>query len=141
MPAVVTVDQPFDAGGLYTLRATLAAHASQLGVPGQQIEALLIVASELATNAIRHGGGTGRLRMWRHRTTLHCQVSDRGPGIADPGVGTTPPDPAGNGGGRGMWICRQLCDELVITSAGQRGDAGTGPGATVTAVINLDDPA
>ena len=84
MPTVVTVDQPFDASGLYTLRATLAAHASQLGVPGQQIEALLIVASELATNAIRHGGGTGRLRMWRHRSTLHCQVSDRGPGGRSP---------------------------------------------------------
>jgi anti-sigma regulatory factor (Ser/Thr protein kinase) len=130
-PAAVDVDQAFDADGLYALRATLSAHASELGAPEEQIEHLLIIAVELATNAIRHGGGGGRLRFWRSDGHLYCQVSDRGPGIADPSVGRTPPDPTRVDGGRGMWICRNLATEIVI-------DTGPGGrGATVTAAILL----
>jgi anti-sigma regulatory factor (Ser/Thr protein kinase) len=89
------------------------------------------VAGELATNAIRHGGGGGRLRLWQDRTGLHCQISDQGPGIADTTVGMTPPKPTDRRG-RGMWICRQLSDELII----QPGDHGRG--AAVSAVIRVD---
>jgi anti-sigma regulatory factor (Ser/Thr protein kinase) len=129
---VVDVDQPFDVDGLYALRSTLAAHASQLGADPDQIEHLVIVAGELATNVIRHGGGTGRLRLWHHDGVLYCQVSDNGPGIRDPDVGTKPPDPAGHDGGRGLWICRHLTTELTI-------DTGPdGHGATVTAAIGQD---
>src|SRR5690348_12684899 len=87
------VELPFDVSGLYPLRAALAAHASQLGASDEQIERLTIVAGELASNAIRHGGGSGRLRLWQHGTALYCEVSDEGPGFADRTVGTTPPDP------------------------------------------------
>jgi anti-sigma regulatory factor (Ser/Thr protein kinase) len=128
-PAVVDVDQPFDADGLYALRATLAAHASRLGAANEQIDHLLIVAGELATNAIRHGGGNGRLRLWHQDQILYCQVSDQGPGIADPTIGTTAPDPSTAEGGRGMWICRQLAAEITI----DRGPHGRG--ATVTTAI------
>lgn len=127
------VDQPFDGDGLYQLRATLSAHAPLLELSAEQTEHLLIVAGELATNAIRHGGGGGRLRMWRHGGTLFCQVTDSGPGIADPAVGTTPPDQA-RAGGRGVWICRRLCAELLIENA------EPGPGAVVTAVLDIDPP-
>jgi anti-sigma regulatory factor (Ser/Thr protein kinase) len=133
VPEVVTVDQPFTAEGLYSLRAAVAAHASSLGAGPVVVEQLLIVASELATNAVRHGGGAGRLRLWRdqapHQTQLHLQISDDGPGFADFAAGTEPPDQMSTGG-RGMWICRQLVDDLRIVS----GPAGT----TVTAVVSLD---
>ncbi|MGC9665275.1 ATP-binding protein [Planosporangium sp. 12N6] len=132
-PAVVGVDQPFDADGLYALRATLAAHAVRLGLTEETAEHLLIVASELATNAIRHGGGAGRLRLWRTASTLYCQVSDHGPGIADPNAGGTPPARPDNGG-HGLWICRRLCDDLTIAGAG-----GDDHGAIVTAVLRLTD--
>ncbi|MFY1632099.1 ATP-binding protein [Solwaraspora sp. WMMB335] len=128
------LDQPFDQDGLYGLRATLSAHAPGLAISQEQTEHLLIVAGELATNAIRHGGGVGRLRLWRHGAVLYCQVSDGGPGIADSGIGTTPPDQA-RAGGRGVWICRQLCLDLTIERA------QPGPGAVVTAIIDLDDTA
>src|SRR5882757_550746 len=62
-PTTFDVDEPFDLDGLHALRSTLAAHASELGAPDRQIEALVIVASELATNAIRHGSGHGRIRL------------------------------------------------------------------------------
>jgi anti-sigma regulatory factor (Ser/Thr protein kinase) len=130
-PEVVMLDQPFDAEGLYAVRAAVAAHADQLGIPDDQLVDLLIVAAELAANAIRHGGGGGRLRLWRDGVELHCQVSDHGAGIADVTVGTTPPKPTDTRG-RGLWICRQLSDTFIV----QRGDQGSG--AVVTAVIRLD---
>lgn len=128
-PRVLDVDEPFDADGLYALRATLAAHASRYGADDEQIERLLIVASELATNAIRHGGGAGRLRLWHHDNTLYCQVSDNGPGITDPTAGTTRPDPTDANGGRGLWITRNLATNLHIEPG------PNGRGATVTAAV------
>lgn len=126
---VVDVDLRFDVDGLYALRATLSAHASGLGATEEHVEHLLIVASELAANAIQHGGGTGRLRMWHRDGTLYCEVSDRGPGIPDTDAGTKPPDPASTTGGRGLWICRSLTTEFSI----EHGPDGCG--ATVTAAI------
>jgi anti-sigma regulatory factor (Ser/Thr protein kinase) len=121
------VELSFDAGSLHALRSTLAAHASRLGAADVTIEALVIVASELATNAIRHGGGSGRVRLWHDDGTLSCQVSDDGPGF-DPGLGRSMPEPAQNGG-RGIWIARNLAAELRI-------EAGRdGRGAVVTAVL------
>jgi anti-sigma regulatory factor (Ser/Thr protein kinase) len=126
------VAQAFNIDGLYALRATLAAHATRLGANAVQVENLLIVASELASNAVRHGGGSGRFELWRTGDALYCRVSDRGPGIADPTVGTIAPDPTHNDGGRGMWISRNLARELTI----ERGAGGRG--AVVTAVLALD---
>jgi anti-sigma regulatory factor (Ser/Thr protein kinase) len=123
------VAQPFDADGLYGLRATVAAHASRLGAAAEQLDELLIVTSELASNAIRHGGGSGRFRLWRRGTTFYCQVSDDGAGITDPDVGTILPDPAGGPGGRGLWICRNLAVELTIEPGPD------GRGTTVTAAL------
>jgi len=131
VPRLVNLDQHFDADGLYSLRAALTAHASDLGASPVLVEQLLIMASELATNAVRHGGGTGRLRMWRSHGRLHLQISDHGPGLPDPTVGTRPPDQLAIGGRR-MWICRQLCDDLFIDTS----VAGT----TITAVVSLDEP-
>src|SRR5688500_2581157 len=83
VPEAVAVDHQFDADGLYALRAALAAHADHLGAPREQVERLLIVGGELATNAIRHGGGSGRLRLWRDGDLLRCQISDCGQGMRD----------------------------------------------------------
>jgi anti-sigma regulatory factor (Ser/Thr protein kinase) len=130
-PAAVTgLDQSFDAGGLYALRAAVAAHASAMGLDDVRLGGLMVVASELATNAIRHGGGTGRLRLWREGETLHCQVSDSGPGIADPETVGTTRVPLSADNGRGIWIVRQISDRVEITT----GTTGT----TITA--SLADP-
>jgi anti-sigma regulatory factor (Ser/Thr protein kinase) len=131
VPEAVAVDHQFDADGLYALRAALAAHADHLGAAPEQVERLLIVGGELATNAIRHGGGAGRLRMWRDGRLLRCQISDRGPGMPDLDAGTRQPEPTALGG-RGLWIVRHLCEDLVIE---------TGPkGTTVFAAIAAFTP-
>jgi anti-sigma regulatory factor (Ser/Thr protein kinase) len=128
-PAEAIVDQVFTEDGLYSMRAAVAAHASAWGAGPDLVERLLIVASELASNAVRHGGGTGRLRLWRERGGIHVQVSDGGPGMADAAAGTSPPDPQAISG-RGLWICRRIVPDLRIL---------TGPdGTTATAVLELD---
>jgi anti-sigma regulatory factor (Ser/Thr protein kinase) len=131
-PEALIVDEPFDRNHLHALRATLAAHTSGLDIPEVAVEHLLIVASELATNAVRHGGGSGRLRLWRDRDGLRCQVTDGGPGFADTDAGTTPPDQS-EVAGRGLWICRRLCVEVTVRNA-----AAPSSGATVTALLSLD---
>jgi anti-sigma regulatory factor (Ser/Thr protein kinase) len=128
-PQAFDVDQPVDADGLYGLRETLAAHASRLGAGEETIDHLLIVASELATNAVRHGGGTGHVRLWHRGQLLFCQVSDHGPGISDPTVGTILPAPTTGDGGRGLWICRRLTTELTIETGPD------GHGTIITAAI------
>jgi len=131
IPEVLDVDQTFDADGLHALRSTVAAHASSLGVAGWHVEMVVILASELATNAIRHGGGGGRIRMWHSDDAIYCQVSDGGPGIEDESAGTALPR-YDQPDGRGLWICRAIAHDVMI----ERG--ATGRGAVVTAVLRRD---
>jgi anti-sigma regulatory factor (Ser/Thr protein kinase) len=126
-PVTAPLDQLFDRGDLYTLRSAVAAHGADLGAGPDQVRHLVIIASELASNAVRHGGGRGRLRLWRVDGAVRCEVSDEGPGLPDPrGAGTTNP-PALALGGRGLWIVRRLSTELTIDS--------TDRGTTVTAAV------
>jgi anti-sigma regulatory factor (Ser/Thr protein kinase) len=127
---LVPLDQRFDRDRLYSLRAAVGAHATGLGADEDAVFRVLIVAGELAANAIRHGGGSGRLRLWAEDGDLFCEVSDSGAGMRDPeatGIRTPRPDAAG---GRGVWMVRQLS---------RRVDIDTGPaGTTVTAVLDID---
>lgn len=116
-PDSVDLEQTFDIDSLHILRQTVAAHADRIGANDDQLERLIIVTSELAINAIRHGGGQGRLLLWRNEHAIICEVSDQGPGIKDPAAGTSPPNPlSGESGGRGLWICRKLTSELRINT-------------------------
>lgn len=127
-PREPALDQPFDAGGLAALRASVAAHGDDLGVPVAALDNLVIISSELATNAVRHGGGSGRLLLWRNGGEVVCQVIDGGTGLIAPAAGMRLPEPTAVGG-RGLWLCRQLADTLVIESSPL--------GSTVTAAITL----
>jgi anti-sigma regulatory factor (Ser/Thr protein kinase) len=115
LPEEVWLDLPFEADGLYALRASLAVHAARLGASADETERLVMVASELATNAIRHGGGRGRLRLWSSDGFLYCEIDDDGDGLADLDMGRTRPGPTA-AGGRGIWMSRQLSDEFAIVA-------------------------
>jgi anti-sigma regulatory factor (Ser/Thr protein kinase) len=125
-PAVL--DLGFDSTGLAALRATVARWAGMLVGPGQVVDDLLLVVNELCGNAVRHGGGSGRVRLWTDGYVLMCRVTDSGPGIPDAEAqGLVRPEPQ-TAGGRGLWIARQLADLRIDT-----GPAGT----TVTATMPL----
>ena len=128
-PDEIALEQHFDRDDLYALRAAVAAHAAHLGAPPERVAHVVIVASELASNAVRHGGGGGRLRLWRTDGRVCCEVRDAGPGLADPRAGTVPPSTR-TAGGRGLWIVRRLASDVWIESGGY--------GTQVTAVLPLD---
>lgn len=130
-PSYVALDDTFSSDHLFALRGAVAAHASELGLTSRQVEDLVMVAHELASNAVRHAGVTsgapGRLRLWREGDVVVCQVSDAGPGLTDPHLAGARPVATTANGGRGLWIARQVAEHL---------DISTGPGGTtVTATL------
>ncbi len=101
------------------IRGFLRAHAARAGLAGNEIDTLLVAANEIATNALRHGGGQGTVRCWLEPGRLVCEVTDPIGRITDPFAGYLPPEPD-QYGGRGLWLVRQLCDVVEIRS-GQHG--------------------
>jgi serine/threonine-protein kinase RsbW len=103
------------------LRHAVATCAAASGLSGDRLDDFVLAVNELITNAVRHGGGGGTLRLWRERHSLLCEVSDRGSGI-DAGRLGNPGRPAPDtAGGWGLWLANQLSDEMRV----QTGPQGT----------------
>ena len=81
-PGVPVLDLAFDSGTLDALRAGVKAHACAAGLPGARAEDVVLAVHELAANAVGHGAGAGRLRIWKLAGSLQCQVCRAGPGLA-----------------------------------------------------------
>ena len=128
-PAKLILDLSFSESDLVGLRSAVAAHASAAGMDDHHIEVLVFIAYELSTNAVRHGGGHGRLRLWRGDDDIHCQVSDHGPGL--PQAMTTPAQPPlAAASGRGLWLVHTFADTFTATS--------DDTGASVVATMRLN---
>lgn len=118
------IDQVFDADSLYALRSAVAAHAAHAGLPDGRVGDLVLAVHELAANAVRHGAGHGRLRVWRTDSSLRCEVTDDdAPQAAGPGTAGTNPADAGwrVESGHGLWLIRQVADQ----SSWRTGPSGT----------------
>jgi anti-sigma regulatory factor (Ser/Thr protein kinase) len=115
------LDQQFDRDSLVSLRNAVAAHASRFGLPVERVEHIVLVAYELASNAVRHGGGRGRLRLVADNGTFGCTVTDQGGGFRDAEqAGLARPEPTASGG-RGLWLVRCVADSVELRS----GEDGT----------------
>jgi anti-sigma regulatory factor (Ser/Thr protein kinase) len=140
-PGVPVLDLAFDSGTLDVLRAGVKAHACQAGLPEDRAEDVVLAVHELAANAVSHGAGAGRLRIWKLAGALHCQVEDGEP-LAS-GQSADPPEHTGNEAadaadasgptsehplpsrpGHGLWLVRQVADGMRILS-GARGTRAT----------------
>jgi anti-sigma regulatory factor (Ser/Thr protein kinase) len=104
----------FDLQMLPSLRRLVTSEAAAAGLTPSRANALALVVSEAAANSVRHGGGSGRLRVWREPDELVCEVRDAGR-IHDPLVGRVAPTPRPDGG-QGLWLANQLCDLVQIRS-------------------------
>src|SRR5579859_989496 len=118
------LDQAFDAGSLYALRAAVAAHATSAGLAPGRADDLVIAVHELAANAVRHGAGHGRLRVWRSDQALLCEITDDGlphpqkaPETAKAPEWRTEP-------GHGLSLVRQVADHTSLRS-GREGTSAT----------------
>jgi anti-sigma regulatory factor (Ser/Thr protein kinase) len=104
----------FHAVDIRAVRHDLADLARYVGLSASQSEDLVLAASEIVTNSVRHGGGEGTLLAWIDGDSVVCEISDRGH-ITDPLVGRRRP-PADEEGGRGLWLAHQLCDLVQVRS-------------------------
>lgn len=101
-------------GALHAVRAFVADHAREHGLTGTRADDLVLAAHEVATNSLRHGGGSGTVRIWADGPSLVCEVIDAGR-IDDAFVGRLRPV-ADQEGGFGLWLANQLCDLVQIRS-------------------------
>jgi anti-sigma regulatory factor (Ser/Thr protein kinase) len=90
--------------------------AATAGLPPERRTDWLLAIGEATSNSVRHGGGRGRLRMWRTDGAIVAEISDRGR-LTDPLTGRRRPDPYAPTGGRGVWIMHQVCDLVEIRAA------------------------
>ena len=100
------------ASHLAELRRLVRRRASAAGFSDQASGDLVLVANEIATNSIRHGGGGGVFRIWREGSALVCEMRDAGR-IVHAMVGRERPV-ATQGNGLGLWLANQLCDLVQI---------------------------
>jgi anti-sigma regulatory factor (Ser/Thr protein kinase) len=113
---------PFSSANLAVLRIRVQDQARRAGMPEDRAREIVLAIHELAANAVRHGLGTGLLRIWRLPRALHCQVDDGEPPLGDKVPG--PPLPAEPM--HGLWVVRQVADRMQILS----GPRGTRAAAT-----------
>jgi anti-sigma regulatory factor (Ser/Thr protein kinase) len=91
---------------LESFREHLAAALYAESLPPAQALDMIVAASEVAANAIHHGGGVHELRIGEAHGRFVCEISDRGRGFDDPLAGYMPPR---NGEAvSGLWVARQL---------------------------------
>jgi anti-sigma regulatory factor (Ser/Thr protein kinase) len=111
----------FAQGRITALRRLVSERAAEEGLAGKRLEDFVLAVNEITTNAVLHGGGGGRLRLWWHEDRLWCEVTDEGPGLPPGWAGASRTPPGYEPRGRGLWLTRLLCDQVTVVS---------GPGGT-----------
>jgi anti-sigma regulatory factor (Ser/Thr protein kinase) len=106
------IERVADQDTLDNARWFVTSYGRSMGLSGAQLIDLEIVITELLTNSIVHGGGTGVFRIWTEETRLVCEVSDSGH-ITDPLAGRLPFDES-QPYGRGLVLVNQIVDLLLL---------------------------
>jgi len=119
-PGVLAVEFAFDVDSLAQVRGLVRRCAPALGLEPAELIDFTLVVSELATNSVRHGGGSGVLRLWREGPYAVCEVRDRGV-ITDPLVGLRRPDFRKGSGGAGLWAINRVCALVSVRSSPRDG--------------------
>jgi anti-sigma regulatory factor (Ser/Thr protein kinase) len=114
-PGATALDYRHD---LRPVRALVAAEAARAGLSGPRRTDLVIAASEVAANTLKHTGAGGTVQVWVTSDEVLCQFDDSGH-IDDPLAGYG--RPTGDApGGQGLWLVNQVCDlaEIRTTANG-----------------------
>jgi anti-sigma regulatory factor (Ser/Thr protein kinase) len=108
-------ERSFRAGGLQGIRDLVRQLGDSAGLNASRVADLAVAVNEVATNALQHGGGVGRLRVWVEPHAIICDVLDAG-SIDDPLVGRHQPAMDIHSG-RGLWLANQLCELIQIRTS------------------------
>ena len=101
----------FGANDLQRVRRTVSRFAASAGLDVRRASDLVCAANEVATNSIRHGGGSGNLLIWSDGGKVLCEVRDRGHYAKPLGDRERP---SGTGSPSGLWLANQMCDLVQI---------------------------
>ncbi|MEU2610407.1 ATP-binding protein [Micromonospora sp. NPDC007271] len=115
------IAEAFNQAQVTALRHSVASCAHAAGLRGQPLDDFVLAINELITNAVRHGGGQGRVRLWRQGGELVCEVADHGHGISAQQLSDRNRPAPDTAGGWGLWLARELSDSMVVDT----GAAGT----------------
>ena len=113
-PRAPVRDLAFTATDLGAMRRFVAGRARAARLDAVRCEDIVLAVNEIATNSIRHGGGSGTLRVWLEGGVLICEVRDAGR-LDDPLAGRRRPR-ASDDAGRGLWLANQVCDLVQLRS-------------------------
>lgn len=103
------------------LRRSVARELAALPDP-DLVGDFLLAMDEMTSNAVRHGGPPVSLRLWLAPDRVVCSIGDAGSGWDDPFAGYGPAHGSDlSRGGMGLWLARQLCDHVDVTSDGHDG--------------------
>jgi anti-sigma regulatory factor (Ser/Thr protein kinase) len=94
---------------LEAFRELLARELAAERVPDAKALEMIVAGTEIAANALGHGGGIQEVRVGRAEGRFVCEVVDRGSGFDDPLAGYLAPR---EGTGTGLWVARQLAWRL-----------------------------
>jgi anti-sigma regulatory factor (Ser/Thr protein kinase) len=94
----------------------VASCAEAAGLADGRLEDFVVAVNELLTNAVRHGGGSGHVELWREDGFVVCEVIDQGTGLADPRPDRPPVDEPG---GWGLWLAGELTDAIEIETGAE----------------------
>ncbi|MFE0591781.1 ATP-binding protein [Micromonospora echinospora] len=115
------IAEAFDQAQVTELRHSVTSCAHAAGLSGQRLDDFVLAVNELITNAVRHGGGQGWLRLWRAAGSVLCEVSDHGQGISAQRLHDRRRPAPDTAGGWGLWLARELSDTMQV----ETGSAGT----------------
>ncbi len=112
------------AGQVAAARSAARTYAADLGFDERECERIALVASELATNLVTHGGG-GTLTLEgaqeEARTGIRLVAEDAGPGIADLERALTDGYSTTGGLGLGLGTVHRLMDDLKCQTPARGG--------------------
>ncbi|GAA2638157.1 ATP-binding protein [Streptomyces axinellae] len=112
------------------LRIEVESCAAWAGLCEPRRGEFVVAADAVATNAIEHAGGGGRLLLRHIGNELECQVADSGPGFSEDVIPELLPGLDGAPTGRGLWLAKLVTDRLTVDDTG-------GQGSVVTFAVRL----
>ncbi len=119
-PPFGAASAPVRSDDLSELRWLIGGHGRGHGLPPSRLNDLLVAATEVATNAVRHGGHPITARVWTEDDDLIVEVTDTGHWEPATAPGFIPADMTAPG--FGLWGVRMLCP-LVQIRTGETGTA------------------
>ena len=100
---------------LRPVRTLVARCARSARLPARRITDLVLAASEVAANTLRHTKAGGTVHLWHDEDEILCLIQDSGI-IADRLAGyRVPADDLP--GGKGLWLVNQVCDLVELRSS------------------------